>query len=138
MKTVEMNTSDFKKIMYVDDDMQLVNSYKSFLKSEKLSDYMIHFKNAKDSIQYLKSIKNKNDAPDYILLDFYMPDMEGYEFLTYFEKLVKIKDSVEIYVSTSTHKKIDRDTVMKFPFVNAFIEKPVSSEFILLLIKGNV
>jgi response regulator RpfG family c-di-GMP phosphodiesterase len=138
MKTVEMNTSDFKKIMYVDDDMQLVNSYKSFLKSEKLSDYMIHFKNAKDSIQYLKSIKNKNDAPDYILLDFYMPDMEGYEFLTYFEKLVKIKDSVEIYVSTSTHKKIDRDTVMKFPFVNAFIEKPVSSEFILLLIKGHV
>lgn len=133
-----MNTSDYKKIMYVDDDLQLVNNYKSILKSEKLSEFLIHFKNAKESIQYLKSIKNEEDAPDYILLDFYTPDMEGIEFLTYFEKLVKIKENVEIYVSTTSHKKIDRDVVMNFPFVSAFIEKPVSSDFMVLLIRGHV
>lgn len=138
MKTVEMNTSDYKKIMYVDDDLQLVNIYKSILKSKNLLEFLIHFKNAKESIQYLKSIKSKDDAPDYILLNFYMPDMDGFEFLTYFEKLVKIQDNVEIYVSTSSHKKIDRDVIMNFPFVSAFIEKPVSSDFIELLIRGHV
>lgn len=125
---------DYKKVVFIDDDTALVDRYNKILKSKNLSEYLIHFDNAKDGMDYLKSISKTSDLPDYLLLDLYMPEMSGFKFLSYFEKDKKLRDSIEVYVCTSSKKKEDRNTVMKYPFVSAYLEKPLSNEFIELLI----
>lgn len=130
--------TEYKKIIFIDDDTELVSIYNSILKKKNLSDYFKHFKNAKEGIEYLKGIKDEKDLPDYILLDLYMPVMDGFKFLKHFEKVIKDKDLIEIFVCTSSQKQEDRNKVMKYPFVSAFLEKPLSSDFIELLIEDSI
>ncbi len=129
--------TDYKKIIFIDDDSELVSIYNSILEQKKLSDYLVHFENAKDGLEYLKGIQNKNELPDYILLDLYMPEMDGFKFLKYVDQIHDLKNSVEIYVCTSSRKKDDRDRVMKYPFVSAYLEKPLPSDFLELLIRDH-
>jgi len=131
-----LNTN-YKKIIFIDDDTELVNVYNSILERKNLSDYLIHFESARDGLEYLKGIKNKNEVPDYILLDLYMPEMDGFKFLEYFKNISKLKDTVEIYVCTSSREKEDRNKVMKYPFVSAYLEKPLPSDFLELLIRDH-
>lgn len=131
---MEMNTG-YKKIIFIDDDTEMVRIYNSILEQKKLSDYLIHFENAQKGIDYLKQIKNKEDLPDYILLDLYMPVMDGFKFLQYFNELKKLKKSIEVFVCTSSQKQDDRNKVMQYPFVSAYLEKPLSTDFLELLIE---
>ena len=128
---------DYKKIVFIDDDKELVNIYSSILAQKNLSDYLIHFENAREGLEYLKGIRNKEELPNYILLDLYMPDMSGFKFLEDFEHKIKQKDSIEIYVCTSSRKKDDRNKVMKYPFVSAYLEKPLPGDFLELLIRDH-
>ena len=130
--------TDYKKIVFIDDDTELIGIYNSILERKKLSDYLVHFENARDGLDYLKGIDQNEDLPDYILLDLYMPEMNGFKFLEYFEKMRRIKDSIEIYVCTSSRKKDDRNKVMKYPFVSAYLEKPLPSDFLELLIRDHI
>lgn len=125
---------DYKKVVFIDDDKALIERYSKILESKNLSDYLIHFDNANEGIEYLKSIADSDNLPDYLLLDLYMPEMNGFKFLSYFEKHEKLRKAMEVYVCTSSKKKEDRNKVMKYPFVSAYLEKPLSSDFIELLI----
>ena len=124
----------YKKVVFVDDDKNFVEYYQRNLRNKHLSDYLIYFDNAIDCISYLKDMK-RNELPDYILLDLYMPEMDGFEFLEKIDKLNKIKQAVEIFVCTSSKKDEDRKRAMKFPFVSAVMEKPLETGFLELLIK---
>ena len=123
----------FNRIVFVDDDTELAEQYRNKLKNKKLSDHLIHLSNGKEAIKYLKQA-DESELPDFILLDLYMPEMSGFEFLEKYNKLKSLRNKIEIYVCTSSQSKEDRDEVMNYPFVNAFLEKPVSEEFLELLI----
>ena len=125
-----------KRIVFIDDDEQMVGLYKETLRKKSLADQMIHFKNGAEGIRFLKDV-NKDALPDYILLDLYMPEMDGFEFLKKFDQLKNIHDQIdhiEIYVCSSSKNKEDRDEVMNYPFVNAFLEKPLPEEFLEMLL----
>jgi response regulator of citrate/malate metabolism len=62
----------YKKVVFIDDDVDLANSYVQKLKEKNLADYLICFSNVKDALGYLSKSK-KRDLPDYILLDLYFP-----------------------------------------------------------------
>ena len=125
---------DYKRVLFIDDDVSLIKRYHKILQSKNLSDYFIYFESAREGLDYLKGIKDPGDLPDYLLLDLYMPEMNGFNFLGYFEKNEMLKEGMEVYVCTSSRRKEDRNKVMKYPFVSAYLEKPLSSEFIELLI----
>jgi len=127
--------AEYKKIVFIDDDVELVDIYNSFLEHKNLSPYLIYFDNARASIDYLKSVDDQDNIPDYILLDLYMPGMDGFQFLKQFDKLSEMKESIEIYVCSSSRNKDDRNKVMNYPFVRAFLEKPLPADFIELLIR---
>ena len=130
---MKKNTVHKKRIVFIDDDINLADQYKEQLRKKELSDQLLHFKNGAEGIRFLKSIDVKA-LPDYILLDLYMPEMDGFEFLEKFSKLKNLNDKIEIYVCTSSKNKDDRDEVMNYPFVSAFLEKPISEEFLEMLI----
>ena len=119
---MELNT-DYKKIIFIDDDTALVSIYSSILKQKNLSDYFIHFDSAQKGIEYLDGITSDENLPDY---------------LRYFDKSKKLKDSVEVFVCSSSQKQEDRNKVMRYPFVSAYLEKPLSSDFLELLIEDSV
>lgn len=129
--------SDYKTVVFIDDDREMVDIYSSILERKELSNYLIHIEDGKRGVEYLSKLKKK-DLPDYILLDLYMPEMDGFKFLEEFRKLKKIKKEIEVFVCTISRRKEDRDKVMKYDFVNAFLEKPLSSEFLELLIKDDL
>lgn len=131
------NDIQFKKIVFIDDDKEFIDFYCSVLQKKGLSDYLIPFNNAEEGLSYLRKAKN-DEIPEYILLDLYMPEMDGFAFLKNIEKLEKVKNKVEVYICTSSVKKDDRDEVMKYPFVSAYLQKPISSEFLEYLIKDKV
>ena len=132
---MNVNTG-YKKVVFIDDDKELVQVYNSMLAKKNLDDYFIYFDNARDGINYLKN--SEPDAfPDYILLDLYMPEMNGFDFLQFIDHVRPLKDAVEIYVCTSSRRKDDRNRVMKYPFVSAYLEKPLSSDFLELLIRDH-
>ena len=128
---------DYKTVVFIDDDREMMNIYNSILERKDLADYFIHCKDGAEGIEYLKNLRKK-DLPDYILLDLYMPEMDGFEFLKMFDKMKSLKKSIEVFVCTSSKSKEDRDKVMKYHFVNAYLEKPLSSEFLELLIKDDL
>ncbi len=103
------------------------------MKEKQLAEHLIHIKNGQDAIALLKKAK-ESELPDYILLDLYMPTMSGFEFLEKYNNIKSLRDKIEIYVVTSSQYKEDRDEVMNYPFVNAFLEKPLSEEFLEMLI----
>ncbi len=127
----------YNKVVIIDDDKYLVELYIKILEKKLLSNYLVYFDNAIEGIDFLKNAK-KNELPDYILLDLYMPEMDGFGFLENIEKLNKIKNSVEIYVCTASKKEEDRKRVMEFPFVSAFMEKPLEINFLEYLITEEI
>ena len=131
------NDTQFKKVIFIDDDKEFVDFYCSSMQIKGLSDYLIPFNDAKEGLSYLKKAK-KDELPEYILLDLYMPEMDGFAFLKNIEKLEKVKNNVEVYICTSSEKKDDRDEVMKYTFVSAYLQKPISSEFLEYLIKDKL
>lgn len=122
-----------KRIVFIDDDLQLAARYKETLRKKSLGDRLLHFINGAEGIRFLKNTE-KDLLPDYILLDLYMPEMNGFEFLEKFNKLKSIRDKIEIFVCSSSKNKEDRDEVMNYPFVSAFLEKPLSDEFLEMLL----
>lgn len=126
--------TNYKKILFIDDDKGLLQNYNLIMERKKLADYFVFFNDANDGLDYLNS-KPIDELPKYIVLDLYMPQMDGFEFLRRFQLLKEKKEAVEIYVCTSSKKKEDRDKVMKYPFVSAIIQKPLSVDFLELLIQ---
>lgn len=75
-----------------------------------------------------KSVYGENFPPSLILVDINMPRMNGFEFLTEFEKLTGDDrySSVTVMMFSSSENEQDRARVSSFKFVKGFIVKPLS------------
>jgi CheY-like chemotaxis protein len=121
----------FKKIMIVDD-----NEFDSYItarliENSHLAAEVIEFNSAKLALEFL--VENQNNTkmlPDVILLDIYMPLMDGFEFIEKFKGLSPEANSYcKICVVSTTvndyyiHKaKIDENI--------RFTSKPITTEFL--------
>ncbi len=98
---------------------------KSFLSAQEAYDHIN--KTAPDTIG--DKIKN------IIILDIYMPLMDGFEFVETFETLPKtIQDNYLICALTSSISKSYVDKISTYKSVKYFLEKPIKTESLLDLI----
>ncbi len=132
-----MSKKKFKKVLFIDEDSEMVKIYHSILERKDLSNQLIYIANAEEGINYLKQLKRK-ELPDYVLLDLSNLPVAGMNFLQGFEQLGKMRKPIEVFVCTSMINKDDRNKVMKYPFVSAFLEKPLPSDFLELLIMDDI
>jgi CheY-like chemotaxis protein len=63
-----------KKVMLIDDDVEFVNKFSEKLQTAGLE--VVSSLSGKDALDYL----SHHDDVDFIVLDFIMPEMDGYSF----------------------------------------------------------
>lgn len=119
-------------VFFIDDnraDNYLISSY------IKLDNIPIapHFEqNALHALDYLKVLESTH-FPDIIFVDINMPLMDGFEFVENFTtQFPDIK--ADIYIMSSSIRPSDRERVDKYDIIKAYVEKPLTTEFINQLI----
>ena len=77
----------------------------------------------------LSSYQEKEIVPEYILLDLDMPLMDGFQFMSEFEKLdYPNKERIKIILLTASINKQDKEFPKKFKNFHSFINKPLTLE----------
>ncbi|BCD62671.1 MULTISPECIES: response regulator [Nitratiruptor] len=89
------------KVLYVDDDIINRMLLQNLLKQNSLIYEAIEAKDGKEALQIL----NKNRDIDFVLLDIYMPQMNGLQMLEYMRKDPRFKDIPVIILSTDESLK---------------------------------
>lgn len=100
---------------------QIVNANKNVRITE--------FEDAQQALIYLTNPKNEH--PDAILLDLFMPKADGWQFL---ELLKKSCLSIPIYIITVSLQPKDRRKARQYENVKNFFNKPLETNSIQALI----
>ncbi|MDH4092169.1 MAG: response regulator [Cyclobacteriaceae bacterium] len=112
----------------IDDDPMSSFYIKRLAQLGELANIITIYNAAQGAIDYLlHHRKSAEHLPDIILLDIYMPEVDGWEFLN---ELKKIEDQLSkkaaIYIiSSSSHPK-DVSRAETFPEVRSYFKKPVT------------
>ena len=117
--------SDEPKILIVDDDPTLCRSLKVFLR-DKYSDIVTAF-SGKEAIELLTS-----DTFDLILLDVFMPDVNGYQVMDYIKRK-GLRTSV-ILISAYAPTELERKTPPKGVYDS--ITKPFDLEKLVTTVQN--
>lgn len=89
--------------------------------------------NGKEGIEWIRD--NKGDQSLIILLDIQMPIMNGFEFLTAFDKLKnEEKKETQIFILSSTLDPEEIDLINSNNYVTGFLNKPFQIENFIALI----
>lgn len=91
------------------------------------------FTDAESCINYLNNSFLESDHANHtiLLLDIYMPVMDGWDFLEQFNKMnTAIQDRVSIFVLSSSISSTDNARAMSYKFVKGFFVKPLEENMI--------
>lgn len=100
-----------------------------------IADDIIPFYNGEEAIAYFKKIAKSNKLPDVIFLDINMPIMDGWEFLTEFEKIKdQFNKEIPVFMLTSSLNTSDESKAQTFESVKGYITKPCKGENIKNLV----
>lgn len=131
-----MKTDDkqfkFERVLLIDD-----NDIDNFINERMITtnnfSKLVIVKNSGDSaLQYLKDhAENVNNLPQLIFLDLNMPVMDGFSFLTEFEKLpVDVRNGCKIIVLSSSISPEDINRASTNPLVIKYVNKPLNERFL--------
>ncbi len=115
-----------KKVLIIDDDDLSI-----FLIGMTIEE--IAFIKSHDSVtsgwEALNYLNEKDTAPDLILVDLNMPEMDGYEFIQRFEEdHWKKTPNTQVIVVTSSQRDSDKTKSLSYQSVIGFVHKPITEE----------
>lgn len=122
-------------ICLIDDDMIFRYLTQTLITKTQLVKDIDAFSNGLDAINFLKAVSiNQGELPDIILLDLFMPVMDGWGFLKEYEKLQpKLTKKIPIYIVTSSIDPADIQKSKAINLVIDFIVKPMTKESFLYI-----
>jgi response regulator of citrate/malate metabolism len=117
-------------IWIIDDDPMSSFMLKRLAELGELADIITIYNSARAALDYLQANpKATNQLPDIILLDIYMPVVNGWDFLTKFKEIKgSLTKQVDIMVVSSSDHPRDISQAKNFEEVMAYVTKPVSLE----------
>ncbi len=122
-----MKKGKFKQALLIDDNLidNLIN--KKILEKNEIVENIKVYQSAIEAIDFLKDhLADKEEFPDFILLDIRMPEMDGFGFLEEFEKLdTQLKEETSIFVLSSSLDPADNRRMKANKRVVKFIRKPL-------------
>ena len=125
----------FKKTLLIDDNRidNLIN--KKILQNNQFAQDIEVFDSARLALIHLQqSVADFEDLPDVIFLDIKMPEMDGFEFLEEFEKLIKnISKKCQVLMLSSSMDPYDTKRASENLTVKSLLNKPLSNNIVLNL-----
>jgi CheY-like chemotaxis protein len=118
----------YKKCLLIDDNYIDNFVTRRILESSNFAEEIAVRQSANEAISALKDGSVK---PDVIFLDLRMPLMNGFEFLTEFEKIeIEGKDSIKIFMLSSSLDPTDVKRSTENKYVVQFIHKPLTHKIL--------
>ncbi|MEQ9287131.1 MAG: response regulator [Cyclobacteriaceae bacterium] len=119
-----------KRIAVIDDDEVFQLIIKKQIEMKNITCEIMKFFNGEEAINYLNAnIQEPGQLPHMIMLDVNMPIKDGWEFLEDYETLPsEVKNSITLYMVTSSVIQSDIDKAKKDNNIKDFISKPIPSE----------
>lgn len=112
---------NLEPILLVEDDRVDAMMVERALKDLKVTNPLVHSKNGKEALEYLRD--EGNEQPCVILSDLNMPETNGVEFLRAVKADEKLKLTPVVVLTVSTE---ERDVIESFNLsVAGYIVKPV-------------
>ena len=117
--------------LWIIDNDPMVSFYiKRLTELGALADIITIYDSPRGAVDYLLLHKTSLEhLPDIILLDIYMPEMDGWEFIQEFQKIRdKLTKNVEIHIITSSNHPKDITRAQSFLEVKSYLQKLVTLE----------
>lgn len=118
--------------MVIDDNPVDLYIAKKILEKANFAAEILAYNSAIDALQYLRAnCDGEQSLPSIILVDIYMPEMSGFEFMEAYRDLPpKLKEQCKVYIISSSIDSKDIRRANEDENVVAFQEKPLSREFL--------
>lgn len=130
-KMMEATTETIERVLIIDDnEIDALICTKVFKKYDSAIE-LVTFVGAKEALEFLKDkIQNNPESlPDLILLDLYMPLMNGWFFLTEYKKIAEqLPKKIVIIVASSTTYDKDLTQIQAHKEISGHLSKPLTVE----------
>ena len=116
----------------IDDDPMSSFYIKRLAELGELAHIITIHNKAQGAIDYLLEHKKSDDhLPEVILLDIYMPVLDGWGFLEKYNEIkTELNKPISIYIISSSNHPKDYSKAEAFGDVQAYFEKPVTIEIL--------
>jgi response regulator of citrate/malate metabolism len=125
-----MTKKKIGNLWIIDDDPMASFYIKRLAELGELASIITIYDKAQWAIDYLLSHKDsKEHLPDVILLDIYMPELDGWGFLEHFGSIKQsLAKKIDIYIISSSSHSRDVERARSFTEVKEYITKPITKE----------
>ncbi len=134
-----MQLTDMRELIVIDDDP--INNFicKKMMCEIDAGFSIRSFEKASDGMAYLQSLSESPDGfPSHIMLDLNMPQYNGWQFLSDYQRLqLHEKHHVCLYVVSSTILREEIEKIKELSFVTDFVSKPLTLYKLQQLVKTN-
>ena len=112
----------------IDDDEAFHFTTELILQKDDVVQRLDSFSNGKEGIEFIKAHLNEPEVlPDIILLDLYMPVLDGWDFLTILDEIeAELPKPIMVYVVTSTVDDQDYKKLRTIDRVKNYYVKPIN------------
>jgi CheY-like chemotaxis protein len=131
--STEGDTMSGKKIanLWIIDDDPMASFYiRRLAELGELASIITIYDKAQWAVDYLLHHKKSTEhLPDVILLDIYMPELDGWGFLQEFQKIKgQLVKTIDIYIISSSGHPKDKNRAQAIPEVKGYLQKPITKE----------
>lgn len=136
---MEFKTSKYKVVMLIDDN-ELDNFInQKVIESSSFADKIYTSTNGQSALEFLKNLILNMDLidaifPQVLFVDINMPLMDGFQFITEFEKLSDaVRKHCKVAVLTSSINPEDKTKAVGLKSDVVFLNKPLNTESLNLI-----
>jgi response regulator of citrate/malate metabolism len=131
-----MTEKKIGNLWIIDDDPMASFYIKRLAELGEFANIITIYDKAQWAIDYLLDHKNSQEhLPDVILLDIYMPELDGWGFLEHFGTIkTSLPKKIDIYIISSSGHGRDVTKAKSFPEVKEYLQKPITKDQLKIIL----